>query len=249
MAKGSVVAGNGAALETASGSPPTGSAGPVLRRRRPLPGSRAIVGGLLVAASAVGLFTAYMQAGERPRHSYVVVRHAVSPGDRLDAGDLALQPMELPAGLRARAFDDRGALVGATVLTPLAAGELVQASAVVASGGGNARREVTFTVERGRLATEVKEGERVDVLATYGTGAEAFTDAVVHDALLVGIERSRTSIGEGSGAIVTVALDDSADVLAMAHASQLAKITLVRATGAPPLPPEGDSYRTPGESG
>lgn len=244
MAKGSVVAGNGAALDTVPEAPATGSAGAVLRRRRALPGSRALVGALLVAASAVGLFAAYEEAGEGPRHSYVVARHALSPGARLEASDLVLQAMELPSGLRARVFDDRRRLVGATVIAPLAAGELVQASAVVASGGEDAHREVTFTVERGHLAAEAKEGERVDVLATYGTGSEAFTEVVVRNALIVGMERPRTSIGEGAGAVVTVGLTAPDEVLAMAHASQLAKITLVRATGAPPLPPGPDSYRT-----
>ena len=66
---------------------------------------------------------------------------------------------------------------------------------------------------------------------------------VVRQALLVAIERPRTSTGENGPATVTVAVDDPADVLALAHAVQLGKVTLVRATGAPPLAGVPPTYR------
>jgi hypothetical protein len=40
-----------------------------------------------------------------------------------------------------------------------------------------------------------------------------------------------------------VAVDDPADAVALAHAIQLGKVTLVRATGAPPLAGVPPTYR------
>ena len=214
-----------------------------VRRRRGLPGSRAVVGGLLVAASAVGLFAAASTSAGGPQRSYVVARHELAAGTRLQASDLELAPMDLAPASRARAFESPQPLVGATLVAPLGPGELVQSSAVVARKGDAASRELSFTLERGRLGPGVKQGERADLLATYGTGTDASTIVVVRQALLVAIERARTSTGESGPATVTVAVDDPADALALAHALQLGKVTLVRATGAPPMTGVPPTYR------
>jgi Flp pilus assembly protein CpaB len=229
------VAGNGADTETR----PRRS----VRRRRGLPGSRAVVGGLLVAAAAVGLFGAASRNSGGPQHSYVVARHDLAAGARLQAADLGLVPMELGPDLQARVFNSTQPLLGATLVAPLGAGELVQASAVVARRGDAASRELSFTLDRGRVGAGIKEGERADLLATYGTGNDAFTVVVVRQALLVGIDRPRTSAGDNGPATITVSVDDPNDAVALAHAIQLGKITLVRATGAPPLPAVPPTYR------
>jgi hypothetical protein len=140
--------------------------------------------------------------------------------------------MELSPALQARVFDRAEPVLGATLLAPLGAGELLQSSVVVARRGDAASRELSFTLERGTVSPGVKQGERADLLATYGSGNEAFTAVVVRQALLVGIERPRTTSGEGP-ITITVSVDDPADALALAHAIQLGKVTLVRATGAP----------------
>lgn len=214
-----------------------------VRRHRGLPGSRAVVGGLLVAAAAVGLFAAATRDSGGPRHSFVVARRDLAAGARLQASDLAVVPMDLAPELRARAFSSASPLVGTTLLAPLGQGELVQASAVVTRPGDAAGRELTFTLERGRVGSGIKDGERVDLLGTFGTGVDAFTVVVVRQALLVGIDRARTSAGDTGPATVSVSIDDPADAVALAHAVQLAKITLVRATGAPPLAGVPPTYR------
>lgn len=221
------------------GEPP----GRTVRRRRGLPGSRAVLGGLLVAAAAVGMFAAASRSAGGPSHSYVVARQELAAGSRLQASDLELVPMELAPALRVRVFDSAQPLIGATLVSPLGAGELVQSSAVVARKGDTASRELSFTLERGRVGTAIKQGERADLLATYGSGNDAFTVVVVRQALLVGIDRPRTASGESGPATVTVAVDDPADALALAHALQLGKVTLVRATGAPPLAGVPPTYR------
>ena len=214
-----------------------------VRRRRGLPGSRAVVGGLLVAAAAVGMFAAASRSADGPTQSYIVARQELPAGTRLQASDLELVPMELAPAVRARVFDNAQPLVGATLVSPLGAGELVQSSAVVARKGDTASRELSFILERGRVGTGIKQGERADLLATYGTGNDAFTVVVVRQALLVAIDRPRTTSGDSGPSTVTVAVDDPADALALAHALQLGKITLVRATGAPPMTGVPPTYR------
>ncbi|HEX2272481.1 MAG TPA: SAF domain-containing protein [Acidimicrobiales bacterium] len=225
-----------------NGQPPGG--GPrSLRRRRGLPGGRAVVGGLLVAASAVGLFAAYAQASARHRTSYVVARHALAPGARLGPSDLSLSAMDLPAELRARAFRQIDEVAGTTLVAPLAAGELVQASALVATRPGGASRVLSFPIERSRVGP-LKPGERVDVLATFGTGADAFTTVVLSQALIVEVDRSNSALGDTGSVVITVGVDDPAHEVALAHAVQLAKLTVVAATGAPALTGPPPTYRT-----
>lgn len=213
--------------------------------RRSVPGGRAILGGLLVAAAVVGLFYASTQTDAGPRHSWVVAGRALPPGTRLAAGDLRRVPIDLPAEVAARAFANPSELVGATLIAPLAGGDLVQASAVVAKGSGPSSRELTFVVAGPALGGSVEQGERIDVLATYGNGGDAVTSVVLKQALIVTIDRGRGRAGDQSDAAITVALDDPADEVALAHAVQTAKLTVVRATGAPPIAGAGPTFRPP----
>lgn len=214
-------------------------------RRSSLPGGRALVGGLLVAMSAVGLYSAYTSAGSGPTSSYAVAARALPAGARLTAADLATAPAELPESVEGRAFADPGVLVGATLISPLAPGELVQASAVVAKPSDPTSREVTFALPRDTLPPLLEHGERVDVVATYGSGNEALTVPVVRNVLLVGLDAARGRLGDDSTVVLTVAVEDGGDSLALAHAIALGKLTVVRATGAPVLPADA-TYRQPG---
>ena len=201
-------------------------------RRRSVPAGRAVLGGLLVAASVVGLFYASTRTESGPKQSYVVAARAVAPGTRLAAADLRRVAIDLPPAMAGRAFRDPAALEGATAIAPLAEGELVQASAVVAKSSAPASREVTFAVPRSTVTPALEQGERVDIVATYGSGADSFSTVVLRQALIVTLDRGRERVGDQGDATVTVAVDDPADVVALAHAVQLAKLTVVRATGA-----------------
>ncbi|HWC11097.1 MAG TPA: SAF domain-containing protein, partial [Acidimicrobiales bacterium] len=184
------------------------------------------------AAAAVGLFAAYVRVDAGPRQSFVVARHPLAAGTRLEAPDLALEAMDLPPALHGRSFGRVSDLVGTTLLSPLEKGELLQASSVAATPPGGAARVVSFPVERGRLG-RLKQGERVDVVATYGNGADAYSAAVLRNALVTHVDRGGSALGDGDSTVLTVALDDPADELAMAHALQLAKLTVVVTSGPP----------------
>jgi Flp pilus assembly protein CpaB len=218
--------------------------GRVVRRRSSLPGGRALIGGLLVTAAGVGLFAAYQRAAAGPQRAYVIARHDVTMGTRLQRDDLAMVRMDLAPAVRGRAFANADVLVGATILGPLAGGELVQRGAVTRSTGAATDREVTVPIERTRVVSGLRDGERVDVLVTYGTGADAYTVTAVRQAVVVRVDRSRTSLGDSSVVLVTLTLSRSNDVLAVAHGSRAGQLTLARATGAQ-SGNDATTYRSP----
>jgi hypothetical protein len=80
------------------------------------------------------------------------------------------------------------------------------------------------------VADRLRPGDRVDVLATVGTGAAARTEVVVRQALVQQRSGSSGALA-GDAVAITLAVDDPAQVLAVAHALRAAEVTLVRATG------------------
>lgn len=225
-----------------------GATGPVtgprpLRPRRSLPGARALTGGLLVAAAAVGLFAAYARTQAGPTHSFVVTRHGLAAGTVVSPSDVVLQPMDLPAGLAARAFAHLPDVLGTTVLSPLGPGELVQPSALVATRGPRGARSLSFPVERSRLGP-LKQGERVDVVATYGTGVDAWSTVVLRQATVAGVDRPKSTLGDGGSVVLTIAVEDPSEELALAHAVALGKVTVVVATGAAAAAGPPPTYRS-----
>lgn len=216
-----------------------------LRRRRSLPGGRAVLGAFLVTAASAGVFAAYTGANGRPDQRYVVARRALVPGSAITAGDLTGLPMRLPAGLAAdRAFTDARQLVGAVVIAPLAPGELVQASAVLHKRGGPQTREVSITLESGRsVAGTLRPGDRVDVAGTFGAGEQAYTLFVVRAAEVLARSDIRGALGDRGGEVLTLSLGSADDALALAHAVSAGQLTVVRATGAEPA--GADPYRAP----
>lgn len=245
MVERGVLAGERLARAGENGHDPAGARR--VSRRRPLPAGRALVGGLLVAVAAVGLYSAYTQTESGPSQSYTVASRALPAGTRLAPADLVLAPAELPDAVAVRAFADPDVLVEATLIAPLAAGELVQASAVVVKESDPASREVTFAISRDALPPSLEHGEQVDVLATYGSGGDALTVPVVRSVPLVALESPTGRLGDESTAVLTLALAGPDDSLALAHAVSVGQLTVVRATGAPQLAPDA-AYRQPSPS-
>lgn len=215
-----------------------------------MPGSRAVAGALLVALAALGTFVAYTDATAPPSTAFVVAAADLAPGHRLTAADLTTEAMELAPGVAGRSFRHPETLVGATVLAPIAAGELLQASHLVRQGDVAGARELSFPVETDlALAGALRPGESIDVVATFGSGADAYTATVVRAVTVVSVADAGAAAG-GRFTVVTVALEAPADVVALAHAVRAGKVTVVRATSASALV-DGDlvPYRPPAPDG
>jgi len=228
-----------ASSTTAGGSGIGGSTGNGGRRgrsvgsRRSLPTGRALVGGLLVTMAAVVVFAAYAGANERPATTVVVARHDLDPGQRLSSDDVEVRSVEVSPEIADRSFTDVAALVGSVTLGPVAAGELVQEGALRLDPDGSAGPEFSFPVDRERaLAGDVRPGEEVDLLATFGSGSDATTEVLARRARVLHVQEARTgTLGSSGRLVLTVGLASDAEVIDVAHASEVAVITLVRPSG------------------
>jgi len=211
-------------------------------RSRALPGSRAVLGGLLVAVAALGTFAAARGAGATATRSFVVAARDVPAGSVLSPADLTSVAMHLPDASAARAFTDAGPLVGRVTVAPLAKGELVQTSAVVGGDAADERVQLSVPVDRARaLDGLLQVGEKVDVLATYGEGADGRTLVVARDAEVRRVDNgSRGSITASDNSVIVLAVADGDEALAVTHASQTGKVTLLRSTRS--NGPSSDSY-------
>lgn len=234
-----------ATTATTTATPPPGElAGDrrAVRRVRGLPGGRAVVGALLVAASAVGVFGAYLGAMAEPDVRYLVARATVDPGTRLDAAALRTlfepRPLHLDDDLAARAvrLEDAESLLGRLVIAPMAPGDLLSRRAVVADGGIAAATTLSFAVDASAaVAGALHAGERVDVLATYGSGDGAYTAYVVRGVPLVAIAGDGggggLAGGVGRGSLtLTVAVSEPERVQALAHAVATADLVVTRSS-------------------
>ncbi len=230
-------------LETiapSDGGVAAGEPGEVGRRVRPrsgLPGGRAVVGGFLVAAAAVGIFAAHTAATAPPETAYAVATQDVPVGSVLTGEEFDFVAVELPDATAGRAVPRAAAdqLPGLVTVAPLRAGDLLLDSAVVARSAATATEEVSVPVPRSRsLMDQLRPGERVDVVASYG-GSTAY---VVRDVQIVSIDEAAGGIGEGAR-VYTLALPTPEDVQAVVHAVVNAELFLTRpasASGAPETP-------------
>ncbi len=219
--------------DLSNGSGPPRSARP-LHRARSLPGGRAVVGGFLVAASAVGVFAAYTAASSGPDTSYVVVDVDVPAGERITADQLSLVPLELPDAQREVAFTDLELLDGATALSSMTAGQLVQTGDVAKPAGGPRRAQISLAVDPGNALggdpSLLGDGDRVAVIATYTAGGTATTSTVSRDAMVVRVLGGDDRVGGAGGLTVVLAVPPE-DLEPIARASAAGVVSLARTTG------------------
>lgn len=205
-----------------------------IARRRPLPGGRAVVGGLLVAASAVGVFAAHGAADVGPRHAYVVLARDVAAGELLRARDLDLVPIDLPAAQRANSFSDPGVLVGTVVVSGMKRGQLVQSSDVTTVVGAGDRAQISVAVDGGAAMNGdrrfLRSGERVSIIVTFDRGGEVRTETVAADAIVVDVLVPDRGLG-AAGALTVVLAVPPEELEAVAGAAAAGTITLARMTG------------------
>ncbi len=223
-----VIADPPAQLEPQAQAPPTR---PVVRRRRPLPGGRAVFGGFLVAVAVVGTVAAQQAASGPPTTRYVVAATPLPAGRTIKFDDLTTRAVDLPEPLARRAYGDPQLLLGRVLASTLAEGELVQGSALAQRGPVAGEREVSFTSDPARsLGQRIAPGDLVDVYATSGQGEGGRTSLVVRSVRVI----DRQGREGGGSFIFTVALAAPDDVQALVAATAAGSLTVVRATAAQP---------------
>lgn len=217
-------------------------------RRRGLPGGRAVVGALLIATSAVVVFAAYLDATAEPTSRFLVASEAIPSGtvlaDRATVQALfSLAPLSLVDAVaeHAVAVDDVDVLLGRTVVADLAAGELLQRSALLDAERAGGAHVMSFSVPAAdAVAGSLAAGETIDVLATSRASRDPVTSYVVRGLPLLAVGAG----GAGGHVVLTVALDEVREVQALGHAVHTADIFVVStAAGDRSLP---DPYRGAG---
>ena len=197
-------------------------------RRRSLPGGRAVVGGLLMAVAALGVFVAYSRASARPTAPVVVASTRLLAGETITAEDVHLVEADLPTEVATGTFGAAEDVIGRIALGPIAEGEILQAGLVTDDVSGGARHEVALTLPRAQVAVgRLKQGEQVDLFVTAGNT----TELVVRSAEVVQLG----SAGDGSitsdrEVELVVAVPSGDAVTALVHALRTGDVTVVRST-------------------
>lgn len=228
-------------LET-TGAAASETAGRRIVPVRRLVSGRALVGALLVASAAVVAFAVHLDATRGPQEAYVVARAPVAAGTRLDDLErvrelfgVAMLDLGASVGGRAVAGRDVDALVGQVVLAPLEAGDLLHQTALGDRRGPGAEGyALSFALPRSAaVGGDLRPGEHVDVLATSGAGAGTPTTEIVgRVTLLAVVQDDRGLVGSSALTELTVALESSAEVRALAHAVSTADLLVVRSPSA-----------------
>lgn len=239
------------AHEVADASPPRR-----IRVRRELPSGRAVVGALLVTTAAVATFVVARDDDAAPTTTYVVATRDLAPGALLGPSDLGVVALDLPIEVAASAFTDPDDVLAAVTRGPVAAGGLLTGAVVAAEGitdgEGEARyREVSFAVPSARaLLGGLVPGDRVDVVATL----DERSTVLVQHALVLGATRGGDdALVVSDDVVITLALEDGADALAVAHGAAVGELTVLRSTRAddelPAMAPSGEGDGEAGPAG
>lgn len=220
------------ALGTVDGAPSdNGSSVRRITPRRGLPGGRAVVGGLLVAVAAVGIFVAVSGAGQGPGASYVVAARDIEPGATLNPSDLQLSAIDLPTGQRTRVFTEIGEVTGAIAVGPLSAGELVQAGGL-AEGSDAAVPTLSLSLpEANANAGDLQRGDTVEVFATYGSDTAGTTVRLTPEATVVSVSTGDDTVATGGSVLLRLAVPSADERTAILNAATTGEVSLVRTTG------------------
>jgi len=211
-----------------------------VERRIGLPSGRAVVGGLLMALAAVGTFLAYADATADDDIEVLVVRRDLAPGEVIGADDVELVPVGLPGGVRGL-FGAVDAAVGRHVVSPVAEGEFLLASATAEPLDGEEVLEVAVSVPASRAVGRLRPGDRVDVFSTWSGDV---TELIAVDARVLEVRGSSSSgLGGSDAVVVRLAVADFGQVEAVVHAQAAGDITMVRAAIGSEVEDVGREYR------
>lgn len=189
-----------------------------VRRRQP-PSSRALVGGLLVAASIVGLLIAHQAATRPPTEGWVVAARPIEPGRVVTQDDLAFARGSLPDEASADLYPDWHDVVGTVARRHINANQLFRSADLEAEHEADSPvRRVSLKVDSAdALGGALRPGQTVDVVAVEsGEVTKALTIAEIAPVA--------TALGDGSAQqfVVTLIAPDAkvAAELVAAHRAE-----------------------------
>ena len=207
---------------------------PTRSSRRP----RVVAGGALCAVAALGLWWGVERSAATPETSYVVARTRLAPGRVIEPADVALVSIRLPAEIEATVFGSDHDVIGKLVVDAVYAGELLTRGDIGprhAAGSRDAGFAVSVELDRPQaLNGLLAAGERVDVVVTDRSLTES-ASVVAADALVLDVDDLSGAEHLADTVTVTLHVRDRSTAVAVAAASDVGAITLIRPWGAAPL--------------
>lgn len=202
-----------------------------LSPRRGLPNGRAVVGGFLVAAGAIGVFSAYQGASQANMHAYVTARNDLEAGELVTRSDLVTIELNLPKALRQLAVTSPEALIGSTTLAPVSRGQLIWRGGVVKPDGSPQLAQISIPVQPANaLGGRLLPGERVDVLLASTASGTPEVTTISSGARVVRIESGNQTVGS-NGALTLVLAVPQGELEEIAKATASGTVTIARVTG------------------
>jgi len=203
----------------------------VSRRSNSLNG-RALGGALLVAVAAVVVFWGWLGSSGSTGQPTVIVNRPLAAGTTLNPGDLTTARVGLPSATRAHTFANPSLLLGRVLADPLAPGELVQSSDLVAQGHAPPLRPVAVTVDTSDAGV-LAVGDLVDVVVTDGTATASPTSVVLLGARVLALsEAAGTLAGANTSTVVTIGVSTLDEVTALIHAERTGTLNVVEGEAA-----------------
>lgn len=209
----------------------------VILPRRTLPSGRSVVGGLLVTLAATGAFLVATSAdASGPTTGYVVLSTSIDAGGVVHTSDLVIEPMELADRVAERGLTSTDGVEGAVAMRDLRAGELLSADDLLASPDLDGRpigavHEITIPAPADRSPDQLRRGDRITVLSLVRDGDMPETVVAIEDAVVLGFEGGDGGFADDTVSL-TLAIDDPAVVMEVAHLAHTGELTVVRSTRA-----------------
>ena len=197
---------------------------------------RLITGGALCSVAALGLWWAFEQAAAEPETRFAVARTRLAPGRVIEAADVAMVSIRLPAEVEATVFGDGDDVVGSLVVEAVHAGELLTQGDIGAPqpvAGRDGSYAISVELDRPQaLNGLLAVGERVDVVVSGHLRTDGAA-VVASDTLVLDVDDPSGAEHVSDTVVVTLQVPDRAGAVSVAAAADAGAITLIRAWGAP----------------
>lgn len=197
---------------------------------------RVVGGATLCGAAALGLWWAFEQSAAEPQTRFAIARTQLAPGVIVEAADVALVPIRLPAEVSATVFDNGDDVVGSLVVSTVHSGELLARSDLAAARFAHSAQggyAVSVELDRPRaLNGLLGPGERVDVVATHHSGSTSAT-VVASDARVLDVDDRSDAQHVAATVTITLQVPDLSVAAELAAAADADAITLIRTWGVP----------------
>lgn len=155
-----------------------------------IPSLRAAVGATLVVTAAVGVLSAYSNAGRAPSTRFAVARRNLPAGHVLRRSDVGLAALTLPAGTSAVTSSDAASLIGRRTTAPLHRSDVIRSADAPPQTRANESGivvPVAVDVERS-LGAAISTGTVVSVLSTDTDAGGTVT--VAEGAIVVAVDQA-----------------------------------------------------------